>query len=177
MTQQLKNRLAEEHNNERDKKLEKINNHEETPWKIAKGLQNKNNANIPPIKNSATSTLAISDSNKAEAFAESLEKQFTENATNDPTFENNITQETNSVIATPENYKFTRVTTEEINQIIKNLKQRKAPRLDKIDNKILKNLPEEAIKYITKICNSILKLRHFPNNWKTSKIFLIRKQN
>lgn len=66
-------------------------------------------------------------------------------------------------------------TPSEIKNIIKNLKNKKAPGEDGISNLILKNLPIQAIILITKIFNASLRIGYFPEIWKKSKVIALPK--
>ena len=64
-----------------------------------------------------------------------------------------------------------------ITEIIKNLKNKKAPGIDGINNMCLKALPKKGIQYITFLINSCLKNCYFPNQFKEAKVVPIRKPN
>lgn len=61
--------------------------------------------------------------------------------------------------------------------LIKKLKNKKAPGLDGITNQCLKKMPIIGINYIKNIFNSCLKLSYFPTQWKKSKTIAIPKPN
>lgn len=65
----------------------------------------------------------------------------------------------------------------EISNIIKTLKNGKAPGIDGVNNRCLKALPKKGIKYLTKIVNSCLKFGYFPQVFKEAKVVPIRKSN
>lgn len=67
------------------------------------------------------------------------------------------------------------VTDDEVKNIIKQTKLRKAPGEDNITNRHLKNLPPNYIKYLTNIFNGMLSLGHFPNKWKNAIIIMVPK--
>jgi hypothetical protein len=62
----------------------------------------------------------------------------------------------------------------QIQNIIKNLKNRKAPGNDNITNEMLNMLPLSAIKYLTNI-NKALKTEYFLTCWKLAKVIVIPK--
>lgn len=66
-------------------------------------------------------------------------------------------------------------TPKELKNIIKNLKNKKAPGNDKLNNITVKNLPRKALILLSKITNAILKLGYFPKNWKCAKVIPIPK--
>lgn len=55
------------------------------------------------------------------------------------------------------------VTANKVYNIIKKLKNRKAPGIDFINGKILKNLPPKIIQYITIVFNAVLRIQYFPS--------------
>lgn len=66
-------------------------------------------------------------------------------------------------------------TPKELKSIIKNLKNKKAPGNDNLNNITLKNLPKKALILLAKITNAILKFGYFPKNWKCAKVIPIPK--
>lgn len=64
-----------------------------------------------------------------------------------------------------------------IKRFIKQLKPRKAPGIDGIDNRCIKALPNKGLKFITTIINACLRLSYFPRIWKESKVIPIKKPN
>lgn len=67
------------------------------------------------------------------------------------------------------------ITTTEIKDIIRRLKNSKAPGIDGITNVLIKKLPERALKVLENIFNWCLKNGYFPNRFKTAKIKAIPK--
>jgi Reverse transcriptase (RNA-dependent DNA polymerase) len=63
----------------------------------------------------------------------------------------------------------------EIKNIIKKLKNGKAPGFDGIPNILLKNLPRKALVYLTYIFNSCIKLSYFPSIWRHALVVPIPK--
>lgn len=66
-------------------------------------------------------------------------------------------------------------TVTETQQIIKRLKNPKAPGIDKVNNRPIKQLPALGILYINLIINACLKLGHFPDRWKHAEVMAIKK--
>jgi len=56
----------------------------------------------------------------------------------------------------------TDVTNEEVNAIIKKLKNKQAPGFDNISNEVVKNLKEELTPYLTRLYNLCVKQKKFP---------------
>lgn len=66
-------------------------------------------------------------------------------------------------------------TPKEISSILRSLKNKKAPGLDKIPNIALKNITKKAKILLTKIINAILKFGIFPLCWKSASIVPVFK--
>lgn len=172
LNNKLKNNINSHLNQIWEKKIENINDNNETPWNFIKSLKNKR-AQATPLKNG--NKTYISDKDKAEAFAEMLESQFTPNPDNNPTFTNSINNSNQNFFnhIPPTTIKLTNLL--EIQNIIKNLNPKKAPGDDNISNNEIKNLPQIAILQITAICNAILRFQYYPPRWKKAKVILIPK--
>lgn len=67
------------------------------------------------------------------------------------------------------------VTPKELKGLIKDLKSKKAPGNDKLNNITIKNLSNKALILLAKITNAILKIGYFPSIWKIAKIIPIPK--
>lgn len=65
----------------------------------------------------------------------------------------------------------------QVSMIIKNLKSRKSPGIDGINNQCLKALPLKGIKFLTLLINGCLNLGYFPQKFKEAKVIPIRKPN
>jgi len=63
----------------------------------------------------------------------------------------------------------------EVQKIIRNLKDNKAPGHDLITGKVLKELPQKVVRLITIIYNALIRLNYFPALWKVAQIILIPK--
>lgn len=177
LNNKLKNALSTHINNQWDDKINNINNDDTPPWRFIKNLKNKKQQTAP-LKNG--NQIFITNKEKADAFAEMLEAQFTPNHTKNPIHTDTITFSNLSYLSQPLNLHSTIDETKltnysEIRSIIKTLKTKKAPGDDIITNTQIKNLPPIAVHQITEICNAILKLQHFPQRWKTAKIILFPK--
>ncbi|KAL1453274.1 hypothetical protein WDU94_007429 [Cyamophila willieti] len=66
-------------------------------------------------------------------------------------------------------------TRNEIESIVKTLKNTKAPGEDKIQGCIVKKLPPNIIDILVDIFNSSIKHQHFPSSWKNANIIAIHK--
>lgn len=137
-------------------------------WRMAKALQNKNATyKTPPIQH--RNATAITDDENAEMFADSLEEQFSPNDLHDPQTEALIENYTNAPRnpananeIDEEEERIEEATEMEVTQIIKLLKNRKAPGRDDIPNLAIKNLPDQGITRLTNIINKIMTTGRFP---------------
>lgn len=169
----LKNRLLQEENKNWNHTLDKINENQH-PWKIAKALRTQTKSTYP-LRDSQDQTKILTDKQKADLFAKSLENQFQENPTINHKLTTEISQTLVHTLHVPEQYAIDPVTTEEIKHIISNLHPRKAPGYDQITHAIIKKLPEIGIYHLVNIFNAMLSLRVFPQAWKLATIIMIHK--
>ncbi len=75
-------------------------------------------------------------------------------------------------IYTTDDYCFT---LNEVENIINNLKQNKAPGIDRITNEILQRVFKLIPNEITKLFNKCLEFGYFPKNWKIATIKILSK--
>ena len=118
--------------------------------------------------------IALSDSEKAEALADSLETQF------QPVTDHSVPAVIEMVgvelgfyfIAPVSEPKFTNP---EVQEAIRGLKFSKAPGPNGIPNRALKHLPQRAVSLLVLIFNAILLTPHFPTAWKHARVISILK--
>ncbi|GFT92146.1 probable RNA-directed DNA polymerase from transposon BS [Trichonephila clavipes] len=122
--------------------------------------------------------MAFSDFEKAEAFKDTLEVTFQENA--EPYSDDKIEEVESLVTHYFDNFNtLTPPLTSplEVRGIIKKLPNRKSPGPDQIPNIALKYLPINAITHLTKIYNRCLINCHFPTQWKIANVVMLPKPN
>lgn len=138
-------------------------------WKAIRYLKNTP-IHSPPIKRNDGSW-AKTDLEKAEVFADHLEKVFSPNE--------DLPGVNLEYLDQPQNIPeigIKRITHEELNDEIKfKVKRKKAPGRDQIGGEILKQLPGRAVGKLCKIFNYILENKYFPKVWKEAEIILIPK--
>ncbi len=148
-------------------------------WKTQKSLLNKNKTREMPPIHSANHGIVYQDKAKAEAFADSLELQFTTNETMDYDQDDEIrihnTMEKINEKHEPHRREAIKTTKKDLQQIIQNFNNKKAPGIDKINNKTLKNLPDEYLEILSSIFNNCFKISYFPSLWKTAIVILLPK--
>jgi hypothetical protein len=127
----------------------------------------------PPLQ--VPSGLAVSDSEKAEALAKSLEAQF--QPVDDPS-EPALTEMVDVAMRAYEYAPASEPTLtnpSEVLQAIKGLKVGKSPGPNGIPNRILRHLPKRAITFLTTVFNAVLRRQYFPPAWKHTRIVPILK--
>jgi hypothetical protein len=119
--------------------------------------------------------LALSDSEKAEAFANSFETQF--QPVNDPSVPAVI-----EVVNEPMRAYSDAPASEpqltnpaEVQTAIRGLKVSKAPGPDGIPNRALKHLSLSVVSLFVVLFNAILRTQYFPAAWKHARVFSILK--
>ncbi|GFW96309.1 RNA-directed DNA polymerase from mobile element jockey [Trichonephila clavipes] len=151
-----------------------LNAEDNSLWGIAKAFRKK----ASPISalNGPTG-IALSDTNKTEVIAQSLESQFKLNDIHNPHKNEVITSVVDAYLDsnTNNNDLIPPTLPSEIIQIIKKIKIKKCPGRDGITNKMIKKLTKLTIFKITNIVNNMLTLRYFPKSWKTAVVVPILK--
>lgn len=145
-----------------------------TLWKFQKRLRSNGGTNFPPIH--GNNGVAFDTFDKAEAIANTYEQQFSPNQDlEDVEHDNLVTQTVNNFLSIPPNSSLPPANITELRDIIKNLKDSKAPGIDKISNKCIRNLPPNLLIYLTALINAILKFNYFPKSWKIAIVCPIPK--
>ncbi|KAL4120060.1 hypothetical protein QTP88_012803 [Uroleucon formosanum] len=127
----------------------------------------------PPLQR-PNNTLAVTDSEKADALANELSTVFIPHTISPPPL--HLQMVTESLFSPlPMALPAKPTSPAEIRGIIKKLANGKSPGHDLITNKIIKNLPAKTIIYLTHIYNATLRLSYFPTTWKSSVIITILK--
>lgn len=173
---EVKKILEEERNTATNRHLQGLSATIDTDyslWKATKNIKQPQQRN-PPLR-LENGEWARTNKEKAQAFAEHLEKTFTPFPSETPKEEEDIIF---NYIDSPLQMELPikKVKVKEVKYVInKNLNQRKAPGWDLITGKILKELPENIVKTITALFNAALRLEYFPIPWKVAEIILIAK--
>ncbi|GFT35244.1 probable RNA-directed DNA polymerase from transposon X-element [Trichonephila clavipes] len=154
--------------------LSTLNAEDNSLWGIAKAFRKKTS---PISALNGPTGIALSDTNKTEIIAHSLESQFQLNDIHNPHKDEVITSVVDAYLDSNINNTDTIPPTlpSEIIQIIKKIKIKKCPGRDGITNKMIKKLPKLTIFKITNIVNNMLTFRYFPKSWKTAVVVPILK--
>lgn len=157
-----------------DDKIASINTKDRSLYQLAKCLKNKKSCS-PPLVN-PDGSLSHSNEEKANAFADAflnchkISLDLTSN--HETKVRKSINRLKREKSGTPRNEHFK---IDQIKDVIKSLKPRKAPGPDMIPNFIIKAFPEPLIEFILRLFNSCLKITYFPSPWKLGKIIAIPK--
>ncbi|GJQ79092.1 hypothetical protein Trydic_g5348 [Trypoxylus dichotomus] len=143
-------------------------------WRAVKILK-RQRVPAPPIH--GVRGVAFTTEDKAEAFAETLERQCS------PIYENvdvnrigRIHRRVRDFLTAEEDKESIRPTSpEEVKAIVKSFRSNRAPGPDGITYRALKHAPRKFVMHMTNICNAMLRLRHFPSQWKQAGVAMIRK--
>lgn len=135
-------------------------------WKAAKQLK-RPVIQSPPIK-LEDGSWAKNNKQKAERFAEHLEKIFQPNEGQEEQidWEEINLQEEEIALVTPK---------EVAAEIKNNINSKKAPGFDLITGEVLKQLPKKAIVKLTNLINAVFRLQYVPRLWKMAEVIMIPK--
>jgi hypothetical protein len=160
--------LNEWRNDQWSNTLKNLDPEHQSLWKMTKRVM-KIPTPSPPLV--TPGGLALSDSEKAEALADSLEAQF--QPVTDPTVPA-IIEVVNEMMRAnsfaPESAP-TLTNPMEFQDAIRGLKVGKAPGPDGIPNRALKHLPLSVISLLVVLFNAILRKKYFPKPWKQARVF------
>lgn len=145
-------------------------------WNITKVIRKKNKL-IPTLKDQTNRYTTQAEKTEILARTFHANHVISSSLSNPNTIQevNNKVRDLNAVTPIIEENYF--ITFRQIKDILQDLKNKKAPGIDGINNLCLKNLPKRGIKVLTGIINACLKLQYYPTKWKESKIIAIGKPN
>lgn len=156
-----------------NKRLSEIKPSNQTVWHIARHCK-KGSKSMPPLTSSGKTF--ITNKEKAsvigEYFLASHENPLEDN---NPQHTEEVNSTVNEVLARNNKDSPELANLDEIQNIIRNLKNTKAPGLDEVNNILIKNLPPKGLEYLKFIINSCLELGYFPKVWRHAKVIPIPK--
>jgi hypothetical protein len=142
-------------------------------WRIAKSLRGEKKT-IRPLHGQRG--LVYTPEAKAEAFADTMEDQFSPHA---DVYDDDHCEAVENFLEAydpdVEEEELPPVTADEVSGLIRALRPRKAPGPDSLGTPAMKNLPAWVIVMIAAIFNCCLRLSHFPAAWKEATVILIPK--
>jgi len=134
-------------------------------WKATRPFK-RPTMHVPPVRKH-DSTWARNNKEKAETFADHLEKTF--QAHEKRTMDNMRRNEKTLKQTIPP------ITPKEILIAIKNINPKKAPGYDLITGEILKQLPHIAVVKLTHLYNAAFRLKCVPSYWKAAEVIMLLK--
>jgi hypothetical protein len=152
--------------------LESLNPEDQSLWKMTRRMMRIPTPSAPLVTPGGP---AVSDSEKAEALADSLETQF--QPANDPSVPTGIEVINEAMRA----YSYAPAREPQLTNpadfqaAILGLKICKAPGPDGITNRALKHLPLSVVSLLDVLFNAILRTQNFPAAWKHARVFSILK--
>jgi hypothetical protein len=165
-------RLNEWRNEQWSDTLESLDSEDQSLWKMTKRVM-RVPTHSPLLQ--VPEGLALSDSEKAEALAGSLEAQF--QPVNDPSVPAVIEMVNKAMrpyeYAPASEPKLT--SPSEVQQAIRGLQVGKAPGPNGIPNRVLRHLPKCATIFLMKVFNAVLRRQYFPSAWKHARVVSILK--
>ena len=158
-------------------KLASVKPGNKTLWKVVKKIKNKRRSIAPLLTNKG---YVFKESDKVNALAENFEKIYKSNLNmgsihNDRKIVRNVNVFLKNAVINKNEMKLT--SPRELQEIVKQFSNNKAPGIDEITYQVLKKLPLKGFIYLTKIINSIMMIGYFPEKWKIAKTIAILKPN
>jgi hypothetical protein len=164
--------LQEWRNDQWSDTLKAVHPEDQSLWRMTKGVMRATAPTLPLV---TPGGFALSDSEKAEALADSLEAQF--QPVVDPSGPAVI--ETVDVAFRAYSYesasKPMSTNPAEVHNAIRGLKISKAPGPDSTPNRALKHLPHRITLLLVALFNAILRTQYFPPVWKHARVISILK--
>jgi hypothetical protein len=150
--------------------LESLCSDDQSLWKMTRRVMRFPTPS-PPLQ--GPGGVALSDSEKTEALADSLEAQFQPvDDPSDPAITELVDVEMRAYEYAPASEPAL-TTPSEVIKAIKGLKVGKSPGSNVILNRVLRHLPKRAITFLTKVFNAVLRRQYFPPVWKHARVLPI----
>lgn len=170
----IKLKSIELHSAALEKRISSLSTHDHSIFQYAKALK-QNNIPPPPLI-TPLGVIAYSNIDKAEALAAAFEEAHNLTVNTKSNKETAVNSTYESISRDPNNFPVhDRILIDEVVEIVKKLKTRKAPGPDNISNLLIKNLPNSGLEVLTKVLNHCCNSFKFPLSWKIGKIVAIPK--
>lgn len=167
--QMLKNKHVEE-------EIKKLSTKDNTLWKNVKKFKKKS-TKINHILSNGNQLIDSKDI--ADSLAENFEASHQMNQMDDIETEELVEESMNTLEAmtvwTDEQNEELYINLNEIKQIIKNLRNKKAPGEDRIQGIVVKKLPNNVLDCLVDIINSCIHHDYYPDAWKNALVIPIHK--
>lgn len=178
LNRQIQHEMAELTNRRFGLALERINDdpgtYKKKLWRITKTFKQRPNGIPYLVKDDRR---LVSDHEKADAFAEQFASVYASAADHpDSGTSRRVRRRLRQLATTTMDTDVIQpITTADVKNVAKTLKNKTACGPDRISNRCIKNLPPEAIQLVTDIFNACLHLAYFPKSWKNAAVITIRK--
>jgi len=165
-------RLNEWRNDQWIATLESLDPEDQSLWRMTKRVMRVPTPS-PPLF--TPGGIALSDSEKAEALAESLKTQF------QPVTDPSVPAVIEMVDVVLSSYFLTPAgepklnNPDDVHEAIRRLKFSKVPGPNGIPNRVLKHLPQRTVSLLAQIFDAVLHTHHFPQVWKHARMISILK--
>ena len=174
LSRMIKSRISLMNQDSFNSKIVNLDPLDNSLYRFSKSLKMKK-SHVPPLNN-GNSTKAFTKTDKANAFAEGFHKCHQTNTLMKSKKEKIVKKSIRMIsLINPLLPSAELVQEHKIVEIIRNLKNRKAPGPDKIPNSVIKNFPQKFVHFLTEVFNSCLRFSYFPKCWKVGKIVAILK--
>jgi hypothetical protein len=163
-------RLNEWRNEQWSDTLESLDRADQSLWKVTR-REMRVPTPSPPLL--VPGGMALSDSEKAESLADSLESQF--QPVNDPSSPA-VVEVVNEAMRAYEYAPASQpklTSPSEVLEAIKGLKVDKAPGPNGVPNRAGRHRPKRAITFLTKLFNAVLRRQYIPSAWKHVRVLSI----
>jgi hypothetical protein len=171
LNREIKAELKEHNKKQWDKKLQRLKPSDNSLWKLARSLKSKK-LSSPSIH--YNNHFYTNKKDRAEIFAEVLKNRFTTNSHPDTNEDLDILSTFSSFLNSPSSEP-KECSLGELQSIVKNLPDNKAPGPDGIPFKAIKLLPPEFFSAFINLLNTCIYLNYFPTIWKNSKVIVVPK--
>lgn len=169
----IKDRLESLRNENFGRVLQGLDKRSKPFWKVCKVLKNKPKP-VPPLK--LDDKILVTSAEKLSAIGSHFVRSHNLGSTMSSPLEQEVAQSIQNTDCSPSDVpEEKKVSTEEISNALKSLKNMKAPGFDGVFNLVLKNLSTKVQTILASIFNRCLELSYFPSCWKIAKVIPILK--
>lgn len=174
LSRQIKFLINRQDNQEKSNLLKKLTPANKNVWKVARALKSVVKYTPPLIDEGKTFS---SNSEKCELLAKQFQKSHSLTRENPSRMDSLVEESIEQIQLCPVVNVPTDAFTDpkEVQKLVRNLKTKKAPGEDEINNNLLKHIPFKAVVFLTFILNASLKLQYYPKNWKNAIVSAIPK--
>jgi hypothetical protein len=155
----------------------KICNCEVTPqsiWPIAKSLLKRDGPRAPTAIHGRLG-LKFFPLEKANAFADILEDQFTPHDLCDENHERRVKARVQALLEAVDNNPPETIRPYDLQKLINSQKLKTVCGIDNIPNECLRHLPRRPLVHLTHLANNCIRLSHFSKSWKEAKVIALSK--